>query len=362
MIAKLKQQYAERWHYPPSVPPAKLRYVACGKVAFYGHNDKPKYKPCWQHPLNVQDQARFGVCWEYPPERYKRRPLPPPCRGSTIPIHLLKPTFKHCENIYSRYDFRLEQCVHEQTLVVDQKMKALKNELEQAKPFQIEKVKEMRYHGVRYRILASSTGCTKTYPEYISRMTEERALCEFQRAYNFVNQSHTDLSNLYLDMSESKKELDQRVARLDRSLDSTFLKELVSVLQIIEDLNTYFFGVIVKLKTWAELMDPMKEHSIEDYLGLLCQETDFRTFMSAGIENCTCKRCDKKDPLKPYLPCWCQMESSEDVTNLKNFDDDCPKNIAGITQHESDIVTPSDTSLLVRAADEKARLAANQAD
>jgi len=68
-------------------------------------------------------------------------------------------------------------------------MKALKNELEQAKPFQIERVKEMRYHGVRYRILASSTGCTKTYPEYISRMTEERALCEFQRAYNIVNQS-----------------------------------------------------------------------------------------------------------------------------------------------------------------------------
>lgn len=163
-------------------------------------------------------------------------------------------------------------------------------------------------------------------------------------------------------MSESKKELDQRVARLDRSLGSTFLKELDSVLQIIEDLNTYFFGVIVKLKTWAELMDPMKEHSIEDYLGLLSQETDFRTFMSAGMENCTCKRCDKKDPLKPYLPCWCQMESSEDVTNLKNFDDDCPNNIAGITQHESDIVTPSDTSLLVRAADEKTRLAMNQAE
>jgi len=189
MIADLKRQYDERWHYPPKLPPAKTKYVACGKVPFYGHNDKPDYRPCWQHPLNVPNQALFGVCWEYPPERYKRRPLPPPCRGSTIPVHLLKPTFKHCENIYTRYDFKLEECVHEQILVVDQKLKKLKNQLAKAKPLQIKKVKEMRYHGVRYRILVGSTGCTKIYPEYLSRMTEERELCEFQRAYNIVNQS-----------------------------------------------------------------------------------------------------------------------------------------------------------------------------
>jgi len=189
MIADLKRQYDERWHYPPKLPPTKTKYVACGKVPFYGHNDKPDYRPCWQHPLNVPNQALFGVCWEYPPERYKRRPLPPPCRGSTIPVHLLKPTFKHCENIYTRYDFKLEECVHEQILVVDQKLKKLKNQLAKAKPLQIKKVKEMRYHGVRYRILVGSTGCTKIYPEYLSRMTEERELCEFQRAYNIVNQS-----------------------------------------------------------------------------------------------------------------------------------------------------------------------------
>jgi len=189
MIANLKRQYDERWHYPPKLPPTKTKYVACGKVPFYGHNDKPDYRPCWQHPLNVPNQALFGVCWEYPPERYKRRPLPPPCRGSTIPVHLLKPTFKHCENIYTRYDFKLEECVHEQILVVDQKLKKLKNQLAKAKPLQIKKVKEMRYHGVRYRILVGSTGCTKIYPEYLSRMTEERELCEFQRAYNIVNQS-----------------------------------------------------------------------------------------------------------------------------------------------------------------------------
>jgi len=85
--------------------------------------------------------------------------------------------------------FKLEECVHEQILVVDQKLKKLKSQLAKAKPLQIKKVKEMRYHGVRYRILVGSTGCTKIYPEYLSRMTEERELCEFQRAYNIVNQS-----------------------------------------------------------------------------------------------------------------------------------------------------------------------------
>ncbi|XP_017082659.1 uncharacterized protein LOC108115622 [Drosophila eugracilis] len=365
MIADLKRKYEERWHYPPKPSPPKVKYVACGKVPFYGQNETPVYKPCWQHPLNAPDNARFGVCWEYPPERYKRRPLPPPCRGSSIPLHLLKPTFDHCKNIYSRYDFKLEKCVHEQILVVDKKLKKLRKQLTKAKPFQIERVKEMRYHGVRYRILAGSTGCTKIYPEYLSRMTEERELCEFQRAYNLVNQSNTDLTKLFLDMRESKQELNKRLARIDRSLDSIFLQDLDSVLQIIEDLNTFFFGVVVKLKTWAELMDPMKEHSIEDYLALLSQEFDFKSFMRAGMENCTCKRCDKKDPLKPYLPCWCQYhESSDEIPQTMKFDDNCPKNISvKISQSDSDFVNnSSDTSQLVKAANEKARIAAEQAD
>ncbi|XP_052836395.1 uncharacterized protein LOC128252603 [Drosophila gunungcola] len=359
MIADLKRQYEERWHYPPKLPPSKVKMVACGEVPFYRYQDPTQYSPCWQHPIKVPLQAQFGVCWEYPPERYRRRPLPPPCRGSTIPIHLLNPTFKRCENTYTIYDFKLEQCVHGQILVVDQKLRKLKEKLAKAKPWQIEKVKEMRYHGVRYRILAGATGCTKIYPEYLSRMTEERELCEFQRAYNCVNQSNSDLTKLFLDMRESKKELDLRLTRLDRSLKSPFLKDLEVVEQMIEDLNTYFFGVIVKLKTWAELMDPMKEHSIEDYLALLSRECDFKSFMRAGLENCTCKRCDKKDPLKPYLPCWCQpSQSSEDVNKAKKFVDDCPK----IWQSDSDLVNVfSDTSMLVEAAEEKARIAAEKA-
>ncbi|XP_017058336.1 uncharacterized protein LOC108099361 [Drosophila ficusphila] len=362
MLADLKRKYEERWNYPPKLPPPKVKYVACGKVPFYGHNDRPVYKPCWQHPLSLPNSARFGVCWEYPPERYKRRPLPPPCRGSIVPVHLLKPTFKQCENIYTRYDSKLEQCVHEQILVVDQHLKRLKKQLAKAKPLQIEKVKEMRYHGVRYRILGGATGCTKIYPEYISRMTEERELCEFQRAYNLVNESNSELTKSFLDMREAKKELDLRLTRLDRSLNSPFLGDLDAVLQTIEDLNTYFFGVIVKLKTWAELMDPMKEYSIEDYLALLSQESDFKSFMRAGMDNCTCKRCDKKDPLKPYLPCWCQgSESSEGNTKLKKFDDDCPKNCE-VQQSDSDFTEPSDTSLLVKAAAEKARIAEEQSE
>lgn len=131
----------------------------------------------------------------------------------------------------------------------------------------------------------------------------------------------------FLNMREAMPELELRLSRLDRTLNSPFLAELDSVMENIEDLNTYFFGVVVKLKTWAELMDPMKEHSIEDYLSLLSMDDNFKDFMSAGMENCTCKRCDKKDPLKPYLPCWCQHSEPCDVhTTGKDSDAACYAN------------------------------------
>ncbi|XP_020814105.1 uncharacterized protein LOC110188660 isoform X2 [Drosophila serrata] len=196
-LAALQRQYDERWHYPPPMPTGKVTDILCGAEPFfcgdktiYGHNERPVYKACWDHPIAMPLETRLGVCWEYPPERYKRRPLPPPCRGSTIPLHLLEPTFEHCKSPYTRGDFQLEQCVHQQILVLDRKLANLTRVLAKAKPLQIQKVKEMRYHGVRYRLLVGSTGCTKLYPEYLSRMTEERALCEFQRAYNAVNESN----------------------------------------------------------------------------------------------------------------------------------------------------------------------------
>ncbi|XP_017099984.2 uncharacterized protein [Drosophila bipectinata] len=359
MIAKLKRELLEKYHYPPKKSPPKVKYVACGKRAFY-HADPDNYTPCWSHPINAPAQARFGVCWEYPPERYKRRPLPPPCRGATLPLEVLKPTFEHCKNIYTRYDAQLEKCVHEQTLVLDKQLSRLRYQLAKAKEQQIEKVKMMRYHGVRYRLLIGGSFGTKIYPEYISRMTEERALCQFQRAYNFVNQSIADLTSSFLQVRESMKELELRLSRLDRSLNSPFLIELETVLQTLEDLNSFFFGVIVKLKTWAELMDPMKEHSIEDYLALLCTESNFKTFMSAGMENCTCKRCGKKDPLKPYLPCWCQpLESSDDCRGAKQPDPGCMQiTNFKISESDSDFVPESSvTSLLVKAAEKKAKKA-----
>lgn len=158
------------------------------------------------------------------------------------------------------------------------------------------------------------------------------------------------------------KELELRLSRLDRTPNSPFLIELETVLQTLEDLNTFFFGVIVKLKTWAELMDPMKEHSIEDYLALLSKETDFKTFMSAGMENCTCKRCGKTDPLKPYLPCWCQpLESSDDCSETvpKQPDPGCLL-ITNFKFTESDsqfVKETSTTSLLVKEAETKAKKA-----
>ncbi|XP_001357929.2 uncharacterized protein [Drosophila pseudoobscura] len=349
-IAELQRLYDERWIYPPKLKPPKIKIIACGRDPSYG-GKKPVYKPCWENPLSVTNDARFGPCWEYPPERYKRRPLPPPCRGATIPLDILEPTFDHCKTLYTIYDFRLEQCVHEQILLLETQFKELEKQLVGAKVLQIKMAETMRYHAMRYRLLVGESCCTNIYPEYLSRMTAERALCEFQKAYNVINQSNDQLSKSLLSIRQSRKELEVRLSKLDRTLQSPFLLKLDHVLQTIDDINQYFFGVAVKLLTWAELMDPNKEYSIEDYLALLSKKRDFKSFLRAGTEHCTCKRCNKKDPLTPHCPSWCRKEdSSEDCVKRRTNNYLCNIGIAAkLTRSDSKFSTESsDTSRLVK--------------
>ncbi|EDW80914.1 uncharacterized protein Dwil_GK19185 [Drosophila willistoni] len=318
-IRDLKKLYEERWQYPPAIKAKKIKYTACGELARYGI--KEPYEPCWKFPLATSTNVRFGPCWEYPPERYKRRPLPPPCRGSRAPPELLEPCFTKCETLYTRFDFQLEQCVHEQILVIQQKYSNLELQLTEAKAFQIEKAEQMRYQAIRYQLLTSSACCTKIYPEYLSKMAEERALCEFQKAYDAINQSNNELGSSVLDIDNSMPELEKRLKKIDRSLRSPFLMELHTVLETIENLSNYFFGVTRKLKIWAQLMQPTNEHSIEDYLALLKMNQDFSSLMRAGSEKCTCKRCDNKNPLLPYVPCWSQPSIVDDSIKKRPIKD-----------------------------------------
>ncbi|BFF92425.1 uncharacterized protein DMAD_10488 [Drosophila madeirensis] len=350
-LAELQRLYEERWSYPPKLKPRRTKIIACGEVASYGGYKAPEYKACWENPISVTTDARFGPCWEYPPERYKRRPLPPPCRGATIPLDQLEPSFDHCETLYTSFDFRLEQCVHEQILVLETQFRKLEEQLAGAKVLQIEMVEKMRYHAMRYRLLRGESCCTNIYPDYLSRLTAERALCEFQKAYNVINQSNNELSKSILSMRNFKKELALRVSKLDRTLKSPFLLELDHVLQTVDDLHQYFFGVAVKLRTWAELLDPNKEYSIEDYLALLSKKRDFKSFLRAGTEHCTCKRCNKKDPLSPYLPSWCRKsDSSEECAKRRTNNNRCNMCIAAkLTRSDSKFRTESsDTSRLVK--------------
>lgn len=186
-VSELKKLYEERWKYPPTQKPPKIRFIACGKNINYGI--EKTYEPCWKSPMPMTVEAQFGPCWDYPPERYKRRPLPPPCRGATIPPDLLVPEFEHCKTVYTRFDFRLEECVHQQILFLEHLFRKLEVQFTDARTFQIEMAKRMRYQSIRRRLLIGSACGIKIYPEYLSQMAEKRALCDFQKAHNAIKQS-----------------------------------------------------------------------------------------------------------------------------------------------------------------------------
>ncbi|ALC46087.1 CG13843, partial [Drosophila busckii] len=349
-LKQLKKLYEDVYAYPPKQPAPKTKYIACGKHPFYD-DEKQSYQPCWKVPAGMTKAAQFGPCWDYAPASYKRYPLPAPCRGSVIPAHLLRPEFEHCETLYTRYDFQLEQCVHQQILHVERLFSKAEQTLTQAKELQIEKAKHMRYHAIRRRLLIGSSCGIKIYPQYLSQMAETRALCEFQKAHNVVNESNAKLTAAVMAIRDAMPELRSRMDKLDRSLKSPFALSLDKVLSTIQDLYNYFFEVMRKLVTWAQLLDAAQEHSVDDYLALLREERDFESFLYAGTEHCTCMRCSNKNPFDAHLPCWCpECTPRKPTVSLQLDNYICHKKIdAKLKSSDSGFIEEqSDTSLLMQ--------------
>lgn len=158
-----------------------------------------------------------------------------------------------------------------------------------------------------------------------------------------------ELSSSLVVIRDAMSELRIRFDKLDKKLDSPFLSILETVLPTIQHLYEYFYEVIRKYKTWAQLIDVGQEYSIEDYLALLRAETDFESFKNAGTVHCTCKRCRNKNHLDTYVPCWCQgCDRRKTNVNLLDADFPCfidinPELKSSDTGFEPD---PSTTSLL----------------
>ncbi|KRG02112.1 uncharacterized protein LOC26527797 [Drosophila mojavensis] len=346
-VSELKKLYEERWKYPPTQKPPKIRFIACGKNINYGI--EKTYEPCWKSPMPMTVEAQFGPCWDYPPERYKRRPLPPPCRGATIPPDLLVPEFEHCKTVYTRFDFRLEECVHQQILFLEHLFRKLEVQFTDARTFQIEMAKRMRYQSIRRRLLIGSACGIKIYPEYLSQMAEKRALCDFQKAHNAIKQSNADLIAAVKEVRNAMPELRKRLDKLDQSVNSPYISSLERILQTIQDVYDYFFEVTRKYKTWEQLIDAAQEHSVDDYLALLRTEQNFESFKHAGTAHCTCMRCQNRNPLDPYLPYWCQgCDRHKKDVKLVQTEVLCHKSIKAQldSSDTSYLEKQSDTSLL----------------
>lgn len=183
----LQKQYEEVWKYPPPQHAVKInKYVACNEQSPSDGKGVRVNKPCWISP-GMSSDIRNGPCWDYPPERFKRFPLPRPCRGATLPTSALIPNFDECISHYTRYDFSLEKCVHEQVLVVESQLRNLERQLNATKEVEIILAKIMRDQAIRRRLLIGSACGIKIYPEYLSQIAETDAVCSFQHAYNSLN-------------------------------------------------------------------------------------------------------------------------------------------------------------------------------
>lgn len=183
----LKKQYEDCWKYPPPQNAVKInKYVACNEQSPSDGKGVRPYKPCWISP-GVSSNVRYGPCWDYPPERFKRFPPPAPCRGATLPVSALIPNFEKCISHYTRYDFSLEKCVHEQILVVEKQLSNMDHQLIATKVVEITLAKIMRDQAIRRRLLIGSACGIKIYPEYLSQIAENDAVCTFQHCYNSIN-------------------------------------------------------------------------------------------------------------------------------------------------------------------------------
>lgn len=183
----LKKQYEDCWKYPPPQNDVKIdKYVACNERPPSDGKGVRVNQPCWLSP-GMSSNVRYGPCWDYPPQRFKRFPLPPPCRGSTLPVSALIPNFDKCISHYTRYDFTLEKCVHEQILVVEGQLRNMERQLAATKEVEISLAKIMREQAIRRRLLIGSACGIKIYPEYLSQIAENDAMCSFQHCYNTLN-------------------------------------------------------------------------------------------------------------------------------------------------------------------------------
>ncbi|XP_037937413.1 uncharacterized protein LOC119671005 [Teleopsis dalmanni] len=257
-------------------------------------------------------------CWKLPDdyEFYKNVKLDNkkfcllyPRRTEVKLLKDLEPNFDHCETLYTKCDFKLETCTQQQILRLEKEFRRHDALVNRELKYQLELVEKMWDFSQRYLILTCGGVCFKLYPEWISKQLERKALHDFHFNLKRIKKSNARMTKSLGYIKKCMKELYLRITKLDKTVDSVFLKgnhrqrPLVDIVDMLEELYNYFYCVATKLNNWMLLMDPGDSRSIDDYKALVEAREDFKKYTLMGMEHCKCFRIERGLKFGPNETC-----------------------------------------------------------
>ncbi|XP_036319150.1 uncharacterized protein LOC118733726 [Rhagoletis pomonella] len=242
---------------------------------------------CWCFPepyierkVKVRNKKH---CWLYPERETKE-------------LVKLIPNFEHCKTLYTKCDYRLENYVSKQLLLIEDLIHKHKNKLDNEIVFQRSLIEQMWKLSQRFLLLTQFHLCVKPFPEIVSVPVEKETQCEFQKKFNAVNISNCRLSSSLDAFRFAIKKLNLLCSQLDMTVESPFIigdykiQPLSYYRNLIDDAFDYFNDVLCKLKCWAQLLDIGDANALDEYKALLDPTMKYDEFMKIGKLGCTCMR------------------------------------------------------------------------
>ncbi|XP_004525920.2 uncharacterized protein LOC101458862 [Ceratitis capitata] len=242
---------------------------------------------CWCFPEPYAEQKvtvkNKKYCWLYP-------------QGDAKKLNQIKPNFEHCETLYTLCDYRLENYVFKQLLLIEIQIRNYAKKLAKEMRFQRKILEDMWRLSEKFLLLSQYSCCVKTYPEIVSLPAENYVRCKFQKKLKAINLSICRLVSSLDAIRTSIRKLNTVCAQMDMTVQSPFMlgdhniRPLSYYRKLVDDTFEYFHDMLCSLKSWTQLLDVGDANTIHDFHGILDPAKKYSEFMNIGKVDCTCMR------------------------------------------------------------------------
>ncbi|XP_053947757.1 uncharacterized protein LOC128856479 [Anastrepha ludens] len=253
---------------------------------------------CWCFPEPYIEQKvklqNKKHCWLYPEHEANK-------------LKQVLPNFDHCKTLYTKCDYRLENCVSKQLLLIEEQIRKHINQLNIEMLSQRKLIDEEWRLSQRFLLLTQYHGCVKPYPEIVSLPAENETKCKFQEKLKAINCSNCRLASSLDALKFAIQKLNLLCAQLDMTIESPFIigdykiKPLSYYRQLIDDAFDYFSDILCKLKRWAQLLDIGDANAIDEYKAILDPTKSYDEVMKIGKKSCTCLRTKKHECINNFV-------------------------------------------------------------